>query len=176
MRRHIIGSMILGVATATFAILAWRHTFATVHDKGYALANLAICGFVFTVACFGGAIAGIMRQVAVRNYLVALVIAALFVAPIPFIGTAYRMNATKQYLTQTYSALAEEGPPFPSDLPAHGRANRDALISHGYWVADDRETFEVYYHDGSDSFTKVYPTGQWDWRGNKYAGPDSQHE
>jgi len=176
MRRHIICSVILGATTAVFALNAWMHTFATAQDKGYLIGNVLICAVVFMVACFSGAIAGIMRRVAIRNYFTATALAAVLVAAISLAGTRYCMNATKQYLAKTYTVLAANGPPFPSDLPVHRRADRDALISHGYWVADDRNTFEVYYHDGSDSFTKAYPTGQWDWRGNKYAGPDSEHE
>ncbi|TWU13220.1 hypothetical protein CA54_20520 [Symmachiella macrocystis] len=176
MRRHIIGSVVLGVTAAVFALNAWMHTFATIQDKGYQIGNVFICAVVFIVAFIDGVIEGIMRRVETRSYFMATALAAVLVAAISIVGTRYRINATKHYLAKTYATLAANGPPFPSELPDLVHGTSIDLISHGYWVAEDRKLFEVYYHDGSDSFTKVYPTGQWDWRSNKYAGPDSEHE
>ena len=172
MRKHIIPILIFGGIFAVLAFTALRHTSATLNDKAYALANGVLSVVTFALAVVSGAIAAYKRRTVIRDYSIGIAMAAGLIATIPFAGSAHRMNVTTSYLSDTYAVLAKNGPPFPSELPAATDTSENALISHGYWVASDQQAFEVYYHDGSDSFTMVYPTGRWEWRGNKYSGPE----
>lgn len=176
MRKHIIAVLFL-VATTMIAVAAGaRHTSATFHDRAYLLANalVAVGSFILTLTI--AVVANARNRSTVRNYAIATALVSALVAATPIVGTSYRLNSTKKHLFNTYTQLAKNGPPFPKSLPQPWDQPLEQLVSHGYWVAEDQQSFEVYYHDASDSFAMAYPAGTWEWRGNKYTGPKSQQE
>ena len=168
MRRHIPAIPIIVALAAWFIYVAVQHSSGTVNDKVYGLANMVVAVVVAAIALLSAVVAAFTRRKVFRNYLPFIGVLAAGIAPVSLAAENYRINRTAKYLESVYTSLAGQGPPFPTQIPAPPTW----AISHGYWVSADLQTFEVYYHDGSDSFTLAYPSAAWDWRGNKYAGPE----
>jgi hypothetical protein len=113
-----------------------------------------------------------------RGY--ALLIA--FMSAVMLVGSSYyparQETRVVRTLESAYHSIAAAGAPFPDENEVRKRYFRalPESYSSGYWVAPDRQSFELYYHDSSDSYTMRYPEGSWEWRGNDYAGPEELRE
>lgn len=168
MWKHAPAILVLFALTAWFVYLAVQHSSGTVGDKIYGLTNMAVAVFVAIISLVAAVVAAFTRRKVFRNYLLTISVLAVGIAPVSFAAENYRKGSTVTYLEVVYESLSKKGQPFPIQIqhPGHG------VFSHGYWVSDDLKTFEVYYHDGSDSYTLAYPAGEWEWRSNQYAGPE----
>ncbi len=151
-----------------------RHSAATSVDIQYTIYNAVMCFVV--VICAGGiaCVSASHSSQTARNYSILVAVLAVVIAATPIAATSYRTKTTISRLSDLYSNLSQPGPPFPEPSDINWGNPTGVMISHGYWVSDDKQTFEVFYHDSSDSFTMAYPTGQWEWRPNQYQGPDSK--
>ena len=67
--------------------------------------------------------------------------------------------------------MSRNGPLFPKSWEPPTNAFSPLLVFHGYWVSGDNQAFEVYDHVSSDSYTLADPKQDWEWRRNKYNGP-----
>jgi hypothetical protein len=169
-------TIVLTIIASTVGIITCglAHGEATIADKGYLLQNLflAIAGFVILLSMtLVGQFSG--KRV-LRNYSLLLSLSALLIAIIPFLNARIRINHTARFLEGAYQRLNTTGPPFPTQETFSSQilGESENLISHGYWVSGDRACFEIYYHEGSDSYTMRHPKGKWSWRGDDYRGPD----
>jgi len=72
-------------------------------------------------------------------------------------------NRTRERLDAIYDRLAAEGPPFPKHAVLPDESS--------FRTSEDGTRFEVSYPVRSDTFTRQYPAGEWEWRGSGYPGP-----
>ena len=173
MNRHIL---IVPVLVIAFGFLTWH---AAVSSAGSSFAHktnaifffLASIGLVFvsTISVFV-----LWRQTKSTRYYAILILA---LSSMLLLGSMwYRGNQHSfviRNLELTYNSIVKKGAPFPTEAEIQQQylGNLPDSYSTGYWVSPDRQTFEIYYHDSSDSYTMQFPNGKWDWRGYNYSGP-----
>jgi hypothetical protein len=175
MAKPVVISFGMLLLTGVLIALALQHTSATISDKMYLLLNEAFAAVALFLIALLAFVAYRLKWRSILNYSLLAALCAVLVVIIPSTICSRRISRTETELADLYSRLTHQGPPFPSREEAVASINdADSLISHGYWVASDRSTFEVYYHIASDSYTMAYPVGRWEWRGNKYQGPTQQ--
>ncbi len=173
MTRHIV------IAVTLVTLFAALTCFAASSSAGSSFQH-KVNATVFAAASIGLMLVAAMsaaifwrRALQYRNY--SLLIVAL--SCLMFVGlTYYRANQSARVvrtLETTYHSLANAGSPFPVENRVRAKYLSDLPNSYstGYWVSPDRQSFEMYYHDSSDSYTMKYPNGTWEWRGDNYSGP-----
>ncbi len=167
-RRYWVSALLVMIS-AYFLYRGLQHTSSVGQDQVYVLGNF-LCGIFVSLSVAGVAFVKRRQGISINSLTAALL--AFVVAIGPMAVSSLRIRVTAAHLTTIYNGLSEKGSPFPPtiDDPAN---HSPLLISHGYWVSDDRNRFEVYYHVGSDSYTMASPKSQWEWRDNRYDGPDS---
>ena len=121
----------------------------------------AAVGSAAAVAACGLSVAGRVRPSpplrTARNVAGLAAFAFFAAAGAPLAAFPHRRGALQSRLEARYAALAAAGPPFPAAVELPPGA--------GYRVSDDRRACEIYFPDGSDTFTLIYPVGEWEWRG-----------
>ena len=165
---------IICVVAITCGVRGAIHSSASLADIDDIAINGVSCISVFLTALVMACLGVRRKSRALRNDALLAAGLAVVVAIIPLVAKSYRISVTRNCLSQRYGALSRTGPPFPKSLEPPLAASSRLLISHGYWVSDDQQAFEVYYHAFSDSFTMAYPKREWEWRRNQYRVPRSQ--
>ena len=171
MSRHIWACLLLLGTAALLALAGMWHSSGTLQDKFYVLINGASGIAVTAIAILIAIVAILLKRRMVAAYSGFVALLSGFVAVAPFATYKYRVAITKANLSDVYSTIAARGSPFPSVFDFSTVPDAKLLVSHGYWVAEDRTKFEIYYKVGSDSYTLAYPNKKWEWRDYGYKGP-----
>ena len=175
MNRHIL------IVPALIIVFVWLTWYGAVASAGSSFAHKTNAIFFF-LASIGLILASTVSAIALwrktntyRTYSILI----LALSGMMLIGSVwYRTNQHSYVINElesAYNSIAANGSPFPAlDEIQQGYLNSlPESYSTGYWVSSDQQSFEIYYHDSSDSYTMQYPNGEWDWRGNGYTGPQS---
>ena len=174
MKMHfLIGTLLTALfvgLTCYFAASSSGSTFTHKTNAGISLA--VCCGLIAaslaSLICF-------YRDSKLRNYslFISLLSCTMLIAIFWYRG--HESSTVIETLESTYSDLVASAAPFPTEteIKSGVLSKIPASYSAGYWVSSDRQSFELYYHDSSDSYTMKYPDGEWEWRGYDYSGPGS---
>ncbi len=153
MKRHILISVILAVA---FSLLTWLASVTTAGSSFGHKVNAGCFTLVAAGLIIGAAIATAQtwhRKTATRYYSALLFALACML----LIGTtwhrAYQNSFVIGQLESAYDSIVNNGTPFPTEAQVRQKYLESVpdSFSTGYWVSPDRQSFEIYYHDSSDS-------------------------
>ena len=169
--RTIVLSL-LAISTV-FVAVGLRHTGGAISDTMYLVGSVVAAAISAMVALTFALVAHIAGGRVIRNYAVLVSICSIVVLSVPWSVSKFRLAHTQKTLEAVYDKLASHGPPFPERQHVEVQLLSDysLLVSHGCWVAEDRQQFEVYYHWSSNSFVLKYPERTWQHCGNNYKGP-----
>ena len=163
--------------TAAFLIaFVWATTASSgslgSHKQNFLIAT-AVAAAVSFAAIVLAALSALLRWRKPVRLLIALSVASFVFVVVLSLDQRRRWSTITDTLEETAESLAGGGPPYPDpdDVRRRFFTGIPASYTVGYWVAEDRQRFEVYFHRGSDSYTLAPPSLDWQWRHNRYRGP-----
>lgn len=170
--------LITPILVTLFLLVTWQ---ASLSSSGSTFAH-KVNGMFFSLAAlglaFGSAVSAIVlwrRSHVCRNYSILL----LALSSASLVGsTWYRVNQNSFVigkLESAYDSIAKKGTPFPLEREVQHQFLEILPDSYstGYCVSPDRQSFEVFYHDSSNSYTMKLPEKSWVWRENGYRGTNA---
>ena len=142
--------------------------------------GIACVFFLFTLVLISWIHAIVQRSKAidlsfpgVRWYALFSLISVAFVVWTMGQAREERIEATRATLEAVYDSLADQIGHLPDSMddPLFDSCRESGRLPSGYWKSETGQTFEVWYHYGSDSYALRYPERRWDWRRYGYRGP-----